>query len=71
MEMEDQLTPTQIKIIAGWSHIISKASGKLFELCYLFSLYLVQNRPRDPSLPLRKGRSEGHQAFLPPYTTSN
>jgi len=20
MEMEDQLTPTQIKIIAGWSH---------------------------------------------------
>jgi hypothetical protein len=21
MEMEDQLTPTQIKIIAGWSHI--------------------------------------------------
>ena len=28
MEMEDQLTPTQIKILAGWSHNYLK--GPLF-----------------------------------------
>jgi hypothetical protein len=36
MEMEDQLTPTQIKIIAGWSHNYLGIIVELMMICFVW-----------------------------------
>ena len=42
MEMEDQLTPTQIKIIAGWSHNYRMHwLDKLRLICLIIGIYVM------------------------------
>jgi hypothetical protein len=42
MEMEDQLTPTQIKIIAGWSHIFANIGHRGNILFSAFGFVIVR-----------------------------